>query len=262
MLIADAVQAKNAIRPPELVKFPKDYELGILPDKFELMWEQGLMRYVEEFVNHWGGYKVSRGANAQPIEVKAYFVQSMKQYAEVLAPLRNENSDIPMVSISIAGMAQDLKRYIPHAHNAYGYAFSRAVSQDGKTISMKDADYPVDLTMKIIMWGKEYSDMFQWNYYFIKQFHHGGQGYYVVDGNLTRMELTGQGDSSELEAGESKDRLLRWDYTVLIKAWLTEPSHDVPTVWDVPTTLVDGSNGYLEKYNGDLVSQAVANKPE
>ena len=260
MLIADAVQAKNETRPPELVRFPKSYELGLLPDKFELMWEQGIMHYVEEFVNWLGGYKVNRGATSTPIEVKAYFVQSMKQYAAMLLPLRNDQSDIPIVSVSIAGMAQDLKRYVPHAHNAYGYAFARSVSPDGKTISMKDADYPVDLNMKATMWGKNYTDMWQWNYYLMKQFHHGGQGYYIVDGNLTRMELTGQADSSELEAGESKERTLRWDYSVTLKAWMTEPSHDVKTVWDIPLTVIDGGDNYLDKYGGDVVSPAVANK--
>lgn len=262
MLISDAVHKKEDVVYAAMSKFDKSYEAGLLPNKNEMLWHEGLKRYIEEFVKFLGGYSINRGANSTPTEVKVHFVQSMKQYAEMLQPLRNDMSDIPMVAVALTSLAYDQKRYVPHTHNAMGYAFKGNVSADGKTVKMKDADTPIDISFKATMWGKLYSDLFQWNYYIVKQFHHGAQSYYIVDNNLTRIEMKSQADSSELEVGTNKDRLLRWSYDFTVKALMTEPSHDVKTVWTIPITMVDGSDTYLDKYNGDVISPSVANKKE
>jgi hypothetical protein len=256
MRISDKVSDINEAKKYDLTQLydKESYEKDLLPNKFEYYWEQGLKRYIEEFVKNMSGYNVSRGANDSPVEVKTYFVQSMKQYAEFMQPLRNDMSDIPLISVSISGLPPDYSRYIPHAHNALGYLFEGPISEDGRTMKMKDADYPQDINFKCTVWGKQYSDMFQINYYITKQFHHGGVSYIIVDGKLTRLELKGVSESSQNEAGVSNDRLLRYDYDIDCKAWLREPEWDVPVVWEIPVTTVDSDGNYVEKSNNDLIS--------
>jgi len=257
MRISDKVNRLNEQKKYDITQLysKESYEKDLLPDKFEHYWEQGLKRYIEEFVKLFSGYTISRNDNDEAIEVKTYFVQSMKQYAEFLLPMRNDRSDIPLVSISISGIPPDYTRYIPHARKAYGCLFEGPISEDGKTMRMKDSDYPQDINFRCSVWGKEYSDMFQLNYYITKQFHHGGISYMIVDGKLTRLELKSVSDASQMEAGVSGDRLLRYDYDIDCKAWLRELERDVPVVWEIPVTTVDNDDNYIEKSNNDLISK-------
>lgn len=260
MLIQDAVQQKRNSERHIATIYDKSYEKGLLPDKTEMYWEEGLKRYCEEMVMWASGYSVNRGANNSPIEVKVFFVQSMKQYAEKILPLRNDKPDIPIIAVQITGIAPDYTRYVPHAHNAVGYLFDLGLTEDGKYRRAKDADYPVLMSFKLSAWGKQYQDMFQINYYLMKQFHHGGTSYIIVDGAISRLEFKGMNDASQLEAGATGDRLLRWDYSIDCKAWMKEPEHLVPTVFEIPIVVVDENNSYLAKNNNDLVGKTVKNQ--
>jgi hypothetical protein len=234
----------------------KSYEDGLIPDKDELLFEPGLKEYITAMVEWSSRYKINRGKNT-PIDIKVFFVQSLRQYAEMLQPLRNSKADYPMVSVALTNIAPDYSRYIPHTHKAIGYIYKCDLNSDGKNIQMKNADIPVTLSFKVTMWGKLYDDMFQFNYRMTKQFHHGGISYISVNNGLCRLELKSVNDESTLEnLSQSEERLLRWSYSIDCKAWLKEPLHDVKTVWEIPVTAVEESkNQYLDHYNHDLISK-------
>jgi len=260
MFIGDAQKFLNLDARGKAFYVDPNYETGLLPDKNELIFEEGLRDFIEAMVKWSSDYKVTRGGNTTPITVNTFFVQSMKQYAEQLAPLRNETSDYPMISVALTGIAPDPSRYVPHSNNAIGYIWRGRMSSDGRTVTMKNQDFPVTLSFKLIMWGKLYSDMFQVNYRMTKQFHHANT-YLAVGGNLCRLELRGVSDESQLESlGTNNDRVLRWSYAIDCRAWMREAEHAVKTVWEVPVTVAeDESNRYLDKWHNDVIVKETKN---
>jgi len=152
--------------------------------------------------------------------------QKIKNLDEKLVDLRENRTNIPIISFYLSDFSFDWPRELP-THMRYS---KQKMYESGNQMKATryQKDRPFELTYSFSLWTKYKADMnYLWQQ-FLSEF--GPNKYFRVDNQDIPMKLNSITDVSDLESKDGAEQLVRWDIRCAMEGWLKVDKVEVDTV--------------------------------